>query len=183
MKLCTSLILTLLAAGLAGCHTTPGPIFPQVSPPLLWPPAPDRPRIRYIGELRGEASLGARPQGWEALRELLAGPRPKMAFVRPTAVAVAPGGTRVFVADEGLGAVHLLDLSSRQYQLVRGTPQDPLRVPLDLTIGPAAGLVGSSNAQVSGSGSQLVVVDRGRAALDVFTLDGGWRCTRRWPEI
>lgn len=160
-----SLAATLALPLFAGCVAPPGPIFPQVSPPIVWPPAPDTPRIRYVGELRGEASLGARPKGWQVFRELLAGPEPKVAFVRPTAVAVS--GERVYVADVGLGGVHLLDLVTRGYLLMRGAPDDPLRVPIDLAIG----------------NGQLVVVDRGRAALDIFDLAGTWRRTQRWPEL
>ena len=160
-----ALILGVLPAGLLGCAAPLTPIFPAISPPLVWPAPPDAPRIRYVGQLRGEASLGAKPTGWEAVRVVLAGPRPEVEFSHPAAVAVA--GERVFVADTGLGAVHLLDLNTRQYQLLRGATTDPLRVPIDVVI--AAG--------------QLVVVDRGRAALDFFDLDGNWRATRRWPEI
>ncbi|MBP7745432.1 MAG: hypothetical protein KA383_04815 [Phycisphaerae bacterium] len=151
---------------LAGCQAPSGPIFPTVSPPIVWPAPPDRPRIRYIGELRGEASLGARPSGWEAFQAALAGPRAQAEFSRPAAVAVA--GERVFVADTGLGSVHLLDLAARRYTTIRGSPSDPLRVPIDVSVG---------------DGTQLYVVDRGRAAVDVFDLDGRWRATHRWPEL
>jgi DNA-binding beta-propeller fold protein YncE len=155
----------LLLATLVGCAAPPGPIFPGVNPPIAWPAPPDTPRIRYIGALHGEASLGIQPTGWEAVRAALGGPRPQVAFSHPAAIAVA--GERIFVADTGLGAVHLLDLAARQYKLLRGAPADPLRVPIGLTI----------------SAGQLVVVDRGRAAIDLFDLDGNWRTTRRWPEV
>jgi hypothetical protein len=151
---------------LAGCQSTPGPIFPAVSPAIVWPPPPDEPRIRYIGELRGEASLGVKATGWVAFQELLAGPRAQAAFVRPSAVAVT--GERVFVADIGLGVVHGLDLAARQYVAIQGPPAERFRVPVDLTIG---------------GGGQLVVVDRGRAAVDVFDLDGNWRGTHRCAEL
>ncbi len=154
-----------LLATLAGCQTAPGPIFSPVQPPLVWPAPPDPPRIRYVGELRGEASLGARPSGWEALRAALGGPRPMAEFVRPSAVAVA--GQRIFVADIGAGVVHLLDLEQRRYATLRGAPDDPLRVPVDLAV----------------AGERVLVVDRARAALDVLNLDGAWQGTQRWPEI
>ncbi len=166
MRAAGAVLAGVLLAAVAGCQTTPGPVFPQVSPPLVWPPPPDRPRIRYIGELRGEESLGAAASGWEAVRATLVGPRPTVAFACPNAVAV--WGERVFVADRGLGVVHLLDLNERRYQTLRGSASDPLRVPIDLAIV---------------SGDTLVVVDRGRAASDVFDLGGNWRSTKRWPEL
>lgn len=161
-----ALVAGPIALTLVGCQTAPRPIFPERSPPLVWPAPPDPPRIRYLGELRGEESLGIVAHGWPALEELLAGPRPKVMFSRPVAVAVH--GERVYVADLGLGVVHLLDLEKRRYSLLRGSPTDPLRVPIDLAIG---------------GEDTLVVVDRGRAALDIFSLDGHWRTTRHWPEL
>jgi sugar lactone lactonase YvrE len=160
-----TLPILLALAALAGCQQPQGPIFPEVSPPIEWPPSPDQPRIRYIGQLRGEASLGARPQGWEAFQAVLAGPKPQVEFSRPSAVAVT--GDYVFVADTGLGLVHRLDLSTRQYKMIRGSPTDPLKAPLDLVI----------------AEGRLVVVDRGRAAVDVFDLEGNWKATKRWAEL
>lgn len=158
--------LGLVLATLFGCQSAPRPIFPPVDAALVWPPPPDTPRIRYIGALYGESSLGAQPRGWDALRAVLAGPQPSVEFVRPVAVAIV--GERVYVADLGLGIVHLLDLQQRTHRVLTGAPDDPLRVPIDLIVIPS-GL--------------LLVADRGRAAVDVFDLDGRWRETRRWPEI
>ena len=166
MKATRAMSVAVLAAILAGCQSSPRPIFPPVSPPIVWPPPPERPRIRYVGELHGEESLAAQPSGWEAVRAALTGPKPMGVFSRPSAVAVA--GERVFVADTGFGVVHLLDLTERRYQVLRGNPTDLLRAPLDLTIV---------------AGNSLAVVDRGRAAVDVFGLDGAWRTTKRWPEL
>jgi DNA-binding beta-propeller fold protein YncE len=148
-----------------GCQRPPGPIFPEVSPPIEWPPRPDQPRIRYVGELRGESSLGIQATGWPAFQEVLAGPRAQVEFSRPAAVAVV--GDRVFVADTGLGVVHWLDLERRQYKVIRGSPNDPLRVPIGLAVGDG----------------RLVVADRGRASVDVFDIEGQWRRTQRWLEI
>jgi sugar lactone lactonase YvrE len=100
-----------------------------------------------------------------AFQEVVAGPRAQVAFSRPVAVAVA--GDRVFIADPGLGMVHRLDLARRQYRAMRGSPDDPLRVPMGLAVGDG----------------RLVVADRGRGAIDVFDLEGEWRWTQRWPEM
>ena len=160
------LLLALLATALAGCQSTARPIFPEINPPLVWPQPPDQPRIRYVGELRGEESLGIKPSGLESLRTVIAGSRAKVQFSRPSAVTVA--GARVFVADTGLGVVHLLDLAARRYQVIAGSPSEPLQVPIDVTIA---------------SGDTLIVVDRARAAIDCFDLDGTWQKTERWPEL
>ena len=157
-----ALVLLSLATG---CQSPPGPIFPPVSPPIVWPPPPDQPRIRYVGELRGEANLGVKPSGWDAFRAVLTGPRPLVGFSRPAAVAVAD--ERVFVADTGLGVVHLLDLADRSYRVMRGAPGDALQVPIDVAAMPDG---------------TVVVADRGRAAIDFFNMDGDWQSTLRRDE-
>ncbi len=156
----------LVVPALHGCAGPPGPIFPAVHPALVWPAPPDVPRIRYLGALRGPADLGMRPRGMEAVRQVVGGKREMIAFARPTAIAVA--GERVYVADLGLGAVHLLDLQAREYRLLRGGEAEPLEIPIDLAVIEE---------------NLLAVVDRGRAALEIFDLAGNWRRTQRLPEI
>ncbi|MCK4340663.1 MAG: 6-bladed beta-propeller [Phycisphaerae bacterium] len=162
MNIRRPVIIVVLLLIAAGCQSPPRPIFPAVSPPIVWPPPPDRPRIRYVGELRGEASLGVKPRGWQAFREIVTGPRPLVEFSHPSAVAVA--GERVFVADTGLGVVHLLDLAQRRYKCIQGSPSDPLLVPIDVIIMPD---------------ETVAVVDRGRSAIDLLDRDGQWRSTLR----
>lgn len=156
----------LILGACAGCQGPPKPIFAQLNAPPVWPAPPDRPRIRYLGALYGEESLGAQPSGWDAVTALLAGPPAKIGFSRPAAVAVQD--ELVFVADTGLGIVHRLDLEQRKYAALRGNEADALRVPIDVAI------VDSRT---------LLVVDRGRAAVDVLSLDGAWQATHRWPEL
>lgn len=157
--------VAVAALAVAGCQSPRGPIFPQVNPPIEWPRPPDIPRIRYIGELRGEANLGVKPTAWETLQATVSGPRPKVEFSRPTAVAIA--GQRVFVADAGLAVVHLLDLDTREYETLTGSSTESFELPIDLAV----------------ADDTLVVVDRKRAAFELFDLSGEWRRTLRFPEI
>lgn len=122
-------LLTVLASG---CQSPRRAILAYDGPALLWPRPPDQPRIRYVGELRGESSLGIRPRGWTALRAVLAGPAQPIDFARPSAVAVRD--QLVFVADVGLAVVHMLDLAQRRYAVLTGAPDDPLAVPIDLAL-------------------------------------------------
>lgn len=166
MRSAAYILFGIVLLDAAGCQGPQKPIFPAVEPPIVWPPAPDTPRIRYIGQIRGEADLDIRPTGLEALRAVVAGPRPTVSFSKPTAVAVADDV--IFVADAGLGIVHRLDLDQRAYRLMRGNPNDPLQVPIDVT------RVGAD---------RIIVVDRGRAAVEVFNLAGDWQRTLTWSEI
>ena len=166
MNTVRSMVMLIPLVTLAGCRSPTVPIFPTVSPPLVWPRPPDRPRIRYVGQLRGEASLGAKPRGWDAVRAVITGPPPSVEFVRPSAVAVI--GERVYVADAGLGIVHLLDLAGRRYHAIRGAPADPLQAPVDV---------------VAMGAKTIAVVDRRRAATDLLDWNGQWQSTWRADEI
>lgn len=156
----------LVAAGLllTGCASPPlGPVFPPISPRVVWPAPPDEPRIEYLGSLAGEAGLGVRPAGWEALRLALAGEQPRYArFVTPLAVAVA--GETVYVADPaaaGGPCVHVLDLERRTYGAIRIAAGEPLAWPID----------------VAASRGRLAVVDARRAAVFLFDAAGRFLTT------
>ncbi len=166
MNAVRSMVMLIPVVTLAGCQSPTVPIFPTVSPPLVWPRPPDRPRIQYVGQLRGEASLGVKPRGWDAVRAVITGPPPLVEFVRPSAVAVI--GERVYVADAGLGVVHLLDLTQRHYKAIRGAPADPLQAPVDV---------------VAMADETIAVVDRRRAATDLLDRNGEWQTTWRADEL
>lgn len=152
-------LLAALAPPLAaaGCASTPtGPILPNGSA-LAWPSPPDAPRIRFVGQLVGEASLGRQPQGLDALRAVLAGPPRTVGFVTPTAVAVA--GERLFVADPShpdAPMVHLLDLSARTYAQIREVGGRRLVWPVDVAL----------------RGGRLAIADARQGAVFVTDLQG-----------
>lgn len=141
---------------MAGCAAVEKPIFPELQSPRVWPAPPDTPRIRYVGELTGEASLNAAPHGWDAVRTVLAGERNQAAFSTPTAVAVA--GEVVFVADGQMHCVHRLDLSQRKYLAVTTADGRPLAFPIDLVV----------------ADERLIVVDSQRPGLFEFDLSGNY---------
>lgn len=156
------------------------PRFPYDGPALVWPAPPDPPRIRYIGELVGEPSLGMRPRGLDALREVVEGPRPPALFATPMAVAV--DGPRVYVADPSNPrgpVVHLLDLDARAYAQVRDAGGAPLAWPIDVSA--ARGRLAIGDAQrgvfvLDAQGRTVVTVAPGtieRAAAVAILPDGG----------
>lgn len=149
--LCVALCLVALGAG--GCASVQPATFPAVGPTPVWPPPPDAPRIRYIGELTGEASIGRRITAGEAWRSALAGPRETMRFATPMAVTVE--GSRVFVADPSHGTgplIHVLDLQSQRYEPIREVGGAALRWPID----------------VDAAGGKLAIADAQRAAVLVL---------------
>jgi DNA-binding beta-propeller fold protein YncE len=152
------LLLTICAMLSAGCQGPQRPIFPAVEPPIFWPPAPDPPRIQYIGALHGEADLDIRLKGWDAVRATLVGRRQPIPFATPVAIAVH--NDLVFVADLGLAVVHRLDLANRTYDMLRGGPDVPFQAPIDIAIDPQ---------------NRVLVADRARGVVHEFDLAGTWQ--------
>lgn len=144
----------LLLVGLTGCQTPLRPIFAVHDPPIVWPNAPDRPRIRYVGELTGEGSLGARRNGWAAFRAALTGVEPTVAFSTPTAVEIV--GERVYVVDRDRRAVFVLDLEARTFD----------------SITTAAGLPFEWLSGIAIVDGMIAVTDSRRAAIFLFDADG-----------
>ena len=146
------LIVFAMLVVAAGCQQPTRPVFDEIWPAIEWPPRPDVPRIRYIGELTGEDSL-KKPKPF-SLKTLLAGPEPTTGFSTPTAVVAR--GHRVFVADGQSRAVYLLDLQSREFRTIGPAGGRPMQWPADLTF----------------VGDQLAVVDSRQAVVLLFDLEG-----------
>lgn len=138
-------------AGATGCATPQGVLFPLVDPPLVWPTAPDVPRVKFVGTLNGSADLKAALSASEAFKAFLRGPRPPINFSGPHGIALcragrarlldargAPGDTKkrrawpalLAVADGAGGAVHILDLGDRTHVLVTGFGDERFSTPL-----------------------------------------------------
>lgn len=159
MRQVYSAIAWLALGAAAGCQRPQRPVFPDVAPPVVWPKAPDTPRIRYIGELIGEESLDRRPIGWAAVKAALEGPPPVTNFSTPTAVAAR--GDVVFVADGQAGAVYRLNVTTREFQAITSAGGLPFGFPIDLAL----------------HGESLYVADSARPGVFEFDLEGRFRRT------
>jgi len=123
----------------AGCARPKGEVFPATDRTLVWPLPPDVPRIRYVGELRGEADLNAGRSAWEGL-QLALGTRERrpVRLVTPQSVAVSARNV-VYVADTGAVALHVLDLEHRTARSVRALGEnESLKSPVGVALGPEA---------------------------------------------
>lgn len=127
---------------LVGCRAAE-PTFPYAGPPIVWPPPPDVPRIRYLGAITGERSLGIRPRGLAALRQAITGETQEIRFSTPTAVAVI--GSRALLVDREHRAVYAIDLADPSAPPASSRPavrrlaaadQVGLRWPIDVAAGP-----------------------------------------------
>ncbi len=123
----------LTVAGLlGGCAAPQGELFPLIDPPMVWPPAPETPRIKLVGELRGSMDLSAAVSGGEILQAAFRGPRPPIPFSSPHSVAVHAGHL-LAVADGSASAVHLIDLDKRTHALVSGWADERFGAPIGVT--------------------------------------------------
>jgi len=161
MTMCRAcLLIAWVALGaMAGCQRPQRPVFPDVAPAIVWPKAPDAPRIRYIGELIGEESLDRRPTGWAAVKSALEGPPPVTNFSTPTAVATR--GDVVFVADGQAGAVYRLNVATREFHAITVAGGAPFGFPIDLAL----------------RGDSLFVADSARPGVFEFDGSGQFRRT------
>ncbi len=151
---CYCLIAPLL---LTACSEMRGPAFSMRGTSIVWPSAPDAPRIRYIGEIRGERSLGINKTGWTKFSEALTGPAPTLEFSTPMSIAVH--GETIFVADPQNGTVFKVQLAPRSIQPISTAAGKPLRWPIDC----------------DASSTTLAIADSQRAAVFLYSLDGTFR--------
>lgn len=171
----------LAAALIAGCTQPAMTFLTAPEPPVVWPPAPDAPRVRYVGSLTGSEDIGMQKPFGQVMDELLYGPKPPDRFVSPHAIAVDATGNRVAVADVSGKCVHLFDIAARTYQnLTRvawpeptgTTPPEWRSASQDRTEHTVVGSPLDTPVAVCWAGDKLWVADSKVGGLAVFDADG-----------
>lgn len=115
MRTAALLLVLLLALLLAACANSPG--SQPEEKPLVWPLAPDPPRIAYVRSVEKPGDLGISRGFLGHLADFLFGAEENR-LVRPMAV-VESGGV-LYVADPGIRGVHRFDPVAGDYRLIRG---------------------------------------------------------------
>ena len=146
-------VILVAAVMVGGCARPRGTLFPTIHPPRVWPPPPELPRIKLIGTLSDSDDLRAAASGMEVLTAALRGPRPPIRLLGPHSVSIRDSNL-VAVADASAGAVHIIDLETRDHILVSGFGDQLFEVPIG----------------VAWAGEQLFVTDAGRH--EVIELNG-----------
>lgn len=149
---------------LAGCATTPGEFQYQTTGPAaehVFPPPPDPPRFRYVGELTGERNFvtgeetGVLAFGRKAVRWLVglaAGQRKPVVLQRPQRGFVDDEG-RVFVTDVSRQAVYVFDMPAGRL-LVWDAVDDEVRFSTPV------GIAGGENGEVLVADADLGLIVR-----------------------
>jgi DNA-binding beta-propeller fold protein YncE len=161
-------LLGLALLWCAGCAGTPEPIFGAIDPPIVWPPAPEPERIRYVGELRTSADLKPSRSFFQAIGSLITGEAEPEKLYGPRSVVCTGGGRYLSVADPGGRCLHQFDLTDRVYRKISRAGEVRLLSPVSICAGP--------------DGS-IYVCDSEAAAIHRFEdASGKWLETLDLPE-
>ncbi len=159
--------LLLFALLLAACaEVVPRPV---AEAPLLWPPAPDPPRIAHVMSFAQPADLGIQRGFFQRIADALFGGS-ESRLQRPMAVVVAEGV--IYVADPGAKGVHRFDRASGDYALLHAVDGGALPSPVGLAAG-AAGEVYVTDSVLAA----VFVIKRGARAAERIAL----RATLKQP--
>lgn len=120
----------ILGFALSGC--APPVQTVESKTPLVWPAAPDAPRIVFVKAFSRPEDLGISRGLLQRVGDLLFG-RDESHLVRPMAVVAL--GDILYVADPGAGGVHRFDQKDGSYELIHAAGGRPLVSPVGLALG------------------------------------------------
>lgn len=126
---CFCLLLCVVLASV-GCAPAVRPVEEQVS--LVWPQAPDPPRIAFEKTFSRASDLGIARGFFQRIADTLFGSG-ELRLVRPMAVVVA--GNVIYVADPGAKGIHRFDQADGNYDLLRADDGSALPSPVGMARG------------------------------------------------
>ncbi len=132
-------ILLLVPASAWTADSTPAETKSQAKgnvvavPDLVWPQPPQQARIRYMGSVATPEDIGHKVGFWGKLWNFIRGEEEGEKMTRPMAVVV-DSRDRLLVADAKTGRVHVFDRSKGEYEYLRGSGQQSMRLPIGLAV-------------------------------------------------
>ncbi len=146
----TMVVVAAVVVGIGGCATTP-PAPKKIH--LVWPPAPQQARIRFVRSIYGEEDLKHDTTFSQNLHDFLAGEKPRLTDIaQPMGLAVSDDGQRLYVADFAQSAVFIFDFAKQHFSKIPRLER-PVGLALD------------------GKGN-LYVVEQERKGVSVFDPEG-----------
>ncbi|MBA4072842.1 MAG: 6-bladed beta-propeller [Gemmatimonas sp.] len=131
------LLLTVAACGHPGAAGVRAGSEAVAEPALVWPAAPERPRIRYRATVATPTDIGVRPPLWRRVVDAFTGaPSPRVR--QPYGVAVDSTG-RLFVADVAARGVHVFDAGRGRYAFRDRARRTRFDSPVGVAVSPDGG--------------------------------------------
>lgn len=122
--------LGVTLAGLVGCAAEP--VKKKDTSNLVWPSAPEKPRIRFVAEYSGQSDLGGKD---ELKASLLGDEGGGLQLAKPYGVTASADGSVIYVTDTKLRAVVVFDIKAKDVHALQtdalGAMTNPLEVRLD----------------------------------------------------
>lgn len=118
----------------------------QARPDIVWPKAPEKPRIRFLMAVAKPEDLQIRPGLWRRFFDYLSG-RATIPMVTPYGVESDNGG-RLYVVDTYLKAVHVFDPAANNHYLFPARDNTFLS-PIDIAVDPAGGTLYVSDSKLA----------------------------------
>jgi len=103
-----------------------------VESPIVWPPAPNLPRVRFVKSISTLDDLGVTKNFFQKFAEFIFG-GDDISIARPTAVVAS--GSYLYVADTSIQGVHRFNLGQNEYDLIHLPDNTPLPSPVGLALG------------------------------------------------
>jgi len=101
------------------------------SPRIVYPGAPADPVVEWVGSIATQKDVDTRSRTW---RKVLVGEEEQEAsLMAPTAVAIGPDGT-LFVVDQHLRGVVVINRENRRFELFRGSSPGSLMEPVGVAV-------------------------------------------------
>jgi DNA-binding beta-propeller fold protein YncE len=112
--------LCIFLCALISCATFEQDIHPSQALndlSIVWPSAPEKPRIRFIQSISNSDDIGVK-KSWlrKTLDSLLGREDSEDTMLRPYGVSAS--STKIYVADPGLSLIHIFDLDKKKYSQI-----------------------------------------------------------------
>jgi sugar lactone lactonase YvrE len=120
------LFFCILACLFSGCAPVKWAPVTIENAGISWPPPPQRPKIRYIGELTGFQQTG------QSVSAFLFGQTKSGKIFKPVAIAIGPDG-QTAIADQDRKGVHLFLPGEERYHFLMDAGEDIIESPAGLT--------------------------------------------------
>jgi DNA-binding beta-propeller fold protein YncE len=165
---------------------------------IFWPPAPQKPRIRFIQSISNSSDIGLKKTWFgKAIDSLIGREEAEGTMLRP--YGVASSANKIYVTDPGLSLIHIFDLERRKYTTIDNAGGKELISPLGISVdvngevfvtdsilkkvfifdsgGAFLGVIGSDEifsrpTGIAVDGNRIYVVDTLRHQILVFSKKG-----------